>query len=100
MNRYAHLQEPEDELDFHGLGPLGGAEIKARTTAFLEAARRRGLRRVRIVTGKGVHSKRTAVVRPQVLRTLRGLEDAGIVTDFRSEKVGRGGEGAFFVTLA
>lgn len=99
-NRYAHLGEPEDELDFHGLGPLQGKEIKRRTVDFVRAAGKRGLQRVRIVTGKGLHSAGKPVVRPQVERTLRSLEAEGVVRAFRSERQDRGGDGAFLVHLA
>lgn len=99
MNRYADLREPEDELDFHGTGPIARSEIKRRTIEFVEDARNRGLARVRIVTGKGLHSARGPVVRPQVLRTLQALERDGMICDFRDENVGRGDTGAFFVTL-
>jgi len=99
MNRYADLNQPQDELDFHGRGPLGGHAVKQATTAFVADARERGLERVRIITGRGVHSRGEAKVRPQVERTLRALEAEGRIASYRPEKVGRGGDGAFFVRL-
>lgn len=99
MNRYAHLHEPEDELDFHGLGPIRPAEVKRKTLDFVEDARARGCSRVRIVTGKGLHSAGKPVVRPQVERTLRSLATQGRIVGFRIEKVGHGAEGAFFVQI-
>ena len=98
-NRYAHLGEPDDELDFHGLGSMGGAEIKRRTIDFVQGAARRGCGRVRIVTGKGLHSAGAPKVRPQVERTLKALEAEGVVASYRPERVDRGGDGAFLVVL-
>ena len=98
-NKYAHLGEPQDELDFHGRGPVTGGEVNRLTLAFVQEARRRGLERIRIVTGKGLHSAGKPIVRPQVERTLRRLEQDGAIASFRAEKVTAGGDGAFFVRL-
>ena len=99
VNRYSHLGEPQDTLDFHEHERLKGADVKRETLRFVRAACERGLDRVRIVTGKGLHSAGRPVVRPQVERTLRVLEKEGLVESYRSEKVGRGDEGALFVRL-
>jgi dsDNA-specific endonuclease/ATPase MutS2 len=63
-----------DELDLHGVPP---ADIPALVVAFLDAARARGARRVRIVHGKGIGVQRQRVRallarRPDV----QGWEDA------------------------
>lgn len=99
MNRYENFGKPQDVLDFHGRGRVEGATVKRDTIEFIRSARARGLDRVRIVTGKGVHSRGAPLVRPQVDRTLKQLEKAGDVASYRSEKVGSGGDGAFFVRL-
>lgn len=99
MNRYADLQEPEDVLDFHDLGRVSNTEVKRETLAFLADASTRGLTRVRIVTGRGNRSAGKPIVRPQVERTLRRLEQDGEIESFRTEKIGAGGDGAFFVRL-
>lgn len=98
-NKYAHLGEPEDVLDFHDSGRVTSADVNRQTLAFVRDAAQRGLERVRIVTGKGRHSAGKPVVKPQVERTLRRLEQDGAITSFRTEKVGAGGDGAFFVKL-
>lgn len=98
-NRYAHLREPDDELDFHGTGPIRGAEIKRRTIDFIRAAAKRGCTRVRIITGQGRHSAQGPVVKPQVERTLAALEDEGTVRTWRPERLDRGGDGALLVEL-
>ena len=99
MNRYASHNEPEDVLDFHEFGRITSTDVKRETLAFLEDARKRGLSRVRIVTGKGNRSRGTPVVRPQVERTLKQLERSGAIASYRLEQVGKGGDGAFFVRL-
>ncbi len=99
-NRYEHLRHPDAELDFHGLGPLRGAEIKRRTIDFIKASAKAGHARVRIITGKGNRSADGPVVRPQVARTLRSLEAEGLVVDYAPEALDRGGDGAFRIRLA
>lgn len=99
MNRYAHLNEPEEVLDFHGRGSLTSAEVKRETEAFVRRCAEAGLRRVRIVTGKGLHSKGPPVVRPQVERSLKTLATDGFVERWQEETLRAGGEGAFRVDL-
>lgn len=87
-------------LDFHGRGAgFESKQVRAETLRFLDDARRRGLHQVRIVTGRGLHSRGEPVVRPQVERTLRELEREGRVRGFQTERVDRGGDGAFRVDL-
>lgn len=98
-NRYAGLSEPEDVLDFHELGRVSNSDVKRATLAFIQDARGRGLQRVRIVTGKGRRSAGRPIVKPQVERTLRQLEQDDEITSYRTEKLSAGGDGAFFVLL-
>lgn len=99
-NRYAHLQQPQAVLDFHGLGPIDGGDVTRAFDRFLADARRRGLERLRIVTGRGLHSKTgRPLVRPKVAKLLaRALRDGGIA-GFHPERIDEGGDGAFVVTL-
>ena len=98
-NKYAHLGEPEDVLDFHELGRVSSGDVKRETLAFVQDARKRGLKRIRIVTGKGNRSAGKPVVKPQVERTLRRLEQDGEIDAYRAEQLTAGGDGAFFVKL-
>lgn len=98
-NRYAHLNRPDAVLDFHDQGSLSRQAIKARTIAFIETARAAGHKRLRIVTGKGLHSRGKPLARPQVLRTLRALESEGLVRGFHEETLAGGGEGALRIDL-
>ena len=99
MNRYAHLNEPEDVLDFHGRGPITPGDVKRETEAFVRACAQAGMSRIRIITGKGLHSKGKPVVRPQVERVLRRFESDGTVRSFQSETTRGGGDGAFRIDL-
>ena len=99
VNKYAHFQQPEAELDFHDRGILDGSTVKRMTEAFVEECRKKGLRRVRIITGKGKGSQGAPLVGPQVRRTLEALRRADIVTTFGDAKVTEGGHGAVDVML-
>lgn len=99
MNKYRHLQEPQATLDFHDEGVLDGSAVKRATESFIAECLGRGFERVRLITGKGRHSKGRPVVGPQVRRTLEALEAAGKVVSFGDAKVGEGGAGAVDVVL-
>ena len=59
----------QDELDLH---EMKLEEALAQVKAFLDSCSSRGLKKVRIVTGKGIHSKGgEAVLRPQVTEMCR-----------------------------
>lgn len=45
---------PQDELDLHGKTSI---EAERELRSFIQSAKRRSLRTVRIITGKGIHSK-------------------------------------------
>ena len=98
-DRYAHLNEPQDVLDFHAGRPLTGSEIKRATIAFVEEAKGRGLTRVLIVTGRGTRSRAGPVAKPQVARTLGDLEREGTIRSYAPGKAAQGGDGAFLVDL-
>jgi DNA-nicking Smr family endonuclease len=98
-NRYAAATAAQRELDFHELGVLDGQTVRRLTEDFLADARRCSLRRVRLITGKGLHSRGRPLVKPQVLRVLREMERIGLIDGFEVEKVSAGGDGAFHVRL-
>ncbi len=99
VNRYADKSRPQDSLDFHTFGAITSKEVKQKTLAFIASARKRGLSRVAIITGKGLHSKGRPVVKPQVERTLRELRDQGLIDLYYGEKISAGGDGALIVEL-
>ncbi len=99
VNKYEGMNTPEAVLDFHDDGVITSQDVKKRTEAFIRDASTQGFLRVRIITGKGVHSKGKPVVEPQVNRTLRNLTTEGIVESYRTENDGDGGRGAIRVDL-
>ena len=99
VNRYAHLATAERELDFHEFGVISGAEVKAKTLNFVQKAKSDGLHKIRIITGKGLHSKNGPVVKPQVKRTLTAELQARNIKSFYDEKHNAGGDGALLIDL-
>ena len=98
-NRYEHLAQAQVELDFHGTGSITSQEVKHRTLQFISQARKDGHAKVRIITGKGIHSKGAPVVKPQVKRTLKKLLADAEIHSFYAEIARLGGDGAFVVEL-
>lgn len=84
----------QEELDLHEMRLEDAVHA---TTEFLEASRRRGLRKVRIVTGKGIHSENgEAVLRPAII----GLcKNSSLVREVSVPKASEGGSGALTVIL-
>ena len=84
----------QDHLDLHG---LTGAEASAETGLFLAEARRRGLRCVRIVHGKGLRSPRREPVLKRRIRKLLARRDD--VLAYVEPRAIHGGGGAVVVLL-
>lgn len=78
----------EDSLDLHAFSPR---ELKAAVEAYLEEARRRGFRQVRLIHGKG-----RGVAKAQVARILAGLPYVARAFEAPPD---RGGWGATIVEL-
>jgi len=96
-NKYAHLAEPQQTLDFHKAGILTRQEITALTERFLERSSEEGLRKIMIITGKGLHSQNgQAVIKPLVENILKRNEH---VKNFSWANRTRGGDGAFEINL-
>jgi len=84
----------QDDLDLHG---LGAQEAKEATAAFLADCRRRGLRCVRIVHGKGLRSVgREPVLKRHIRRLLTRKSEVLAFVEPRSIE---GGSGAVVVLL-
>ena len=84
----------QDDLDLHG---LGGEQAVAETAAFLAGSRRRGLRCVRIVHGKGLRSVgREPVLRRKIRKLLTRRDE---VLAFVEPRGFHGGSGAVVVLL-
>jgi DNA-nicking Smr family endonuclease len=84
----------QDDLDLHG---FTGEEAAMQTAVFLADARRRGLRCVRIVHGKGLRSAgREPVLRKRIRKLLTRRDD---VLAFVEPRGFHGGSGAVVVLL-
>jgi DNA-nicking Smr family endonuclease len=85
----------EDELDLHGLTV---AQARPLLVAFLDASRRRRLRAVRIIHGKGMRSETgEGVLKAMVASWLTQRVD---VLAFREARAAEGGSGAVNVLIA
>ncbi len=86
--------EPQDSLDLHG---WSGKEALAELEAFLKKSKRRGLKKVVIVHGKGLHSPGgESVLRPLVKQY---LQKSTLVRDFGRAPASSGGSGATWILL-
>jgi DNA-nicking Smr family endonuclease len=84
----------QDDLDLHG---MRGDEAAAAMAAFLSACKRRGLRCVRIVHGKGLRSVgREPVLKRRIRRLLTRRDE---VLAFVEPRAAHGGGGAVVVLL-
>ena len=84
----------QDQIDLHG---MTGDEAAAETAAFLSECRRKGLRCVRIVHGKGLRSVRREPVLKRRIRKLLTRRDE--VLAFVEPRPAEGGAGAVVVLL-
>jgi len=83
----------EERLDLHG---LTREEAERRTDAFIRQAARRGLKKVLVIYGKGLHSREGGVLRSAVHRLLQDHPLTGSMgTPGRRE----GGTGAVWVVI-
>jgi dsDNA-specific endonuclease/ATPase MutS2 len=80
--------EITDSLDLHAFSPK---DVKAVTIAYLEEARKKGFRVVRLIHGKGIGVQR------EIVRSV--LAETRFVTKFRSGDEFSGGWGATIAEL-
>ena len=85
---------PQATLDLHG-DTVREAEDEVRR--FLDECSANGLRKISIITGKGLHSEDgVGVLRQAVIKV---LDDSGIVSERRSAPLSAGGSGALWIIL-
>ncbi|MBZ0117984.1 MAG: Smr/MutS family protein [Sandaracinaceae bacterium] len=88
----------ESSLDLHG---LRASEAEAEVARFVRREHRRGVRRVCIVHGKGLHSEGgVGVLADRVVRALTEGLAAPLVVAFATAPADLGGTGALLVELA
>jgi len=86
--------EPEVTLDLHGMKVLEAEEACA---SFLKESSARGLRKISIITGKGLHNdKGFSLLKDAALRAIRL---SGVVTEAYTPKAQYGGSGAIWIIL-
>lgn len=88
--------KPEATVDLHG---MRSAEAEREVVRFVRGAARRGVRRVCIVHGKGLHSESGPVLRDRVVHVLTEGGAAPVVLAFATASHRRGGSGALLVEL-
>lgn len=88
---------PQETLDLHG---CTAQEAEDKTHYFVEESCRRGLRTVRVITGKGLHSPGGKAVLPDVIeQKLSLLKKDGAIAAFNWEKKVKNKSGALLVYL-
>ena len=74
-------QKPQSELDLHG---YTGQEAKKEVQYFIESSFRKGLKVVRIITGRGVHSDIGKLILPSVTEDkLNELKRKNFVVNYK-----------------
>ncbi len=85
---------PQATLDLHGMKQ---EECESAVEQFLADARRNGLRKISIITGKGLHSDNGVPVLREV--AVRVLGRSGIVSEQSRAPLNHGGSGAIWIIL-
>lgn len=86
-------KRPEASLDLHG---MRAEEAEAALVAFLEVSARKGLEKVLVITGKGIHSQGEPVLGKAARRAIEASPWAG---RFGVADAASGGGGALWVIL-
>jgi len=89
------IKHPQSELDLHG-NTLDEANLYL--TRFLSDSRMKGYQLVRVITGKGLHSKTPGKLR-NFVETGLNHGRFGRIRSFRSGKAREGGSGVFLIDL-
>ena len=101
-NKYSHLIEPKKEIDFHGLG-IGATPHMIMDLILREIAdaKEHSLKVIKLIVGKGNHSKNGAVIKPLAEKYLDQLKRQKIIKSFKYDSAfGTGpNEGAIIIML-
>ncbi|MEI6127585.1 MAG: Smr/MutS family protein, partial [Pseudomonadota bacterium] len=89
-----HYPAPEEEIDLHH---YTAREAARKAEAFMRSAAYRGLKTVRIIVGKGLHSEGRAVLPDVIELTAAALKKAGMVLTFLWEKKEKHKSGSLLV---
>jgi DNA-nicking Smr family endonuclease len=101
MNKYQRFNSPEEEIDYHLFGPgVTKEEIELYTQSNIDDFKDAGLKIIRLVTGRGLHSAHGPIIRPMVLAYLEKLMAKGEIKSYAYEKSINGpNEGSIVVHL-
>lgn len=91
--RRLKAKKPEARIDLHGMRE---AEAEAALGAFLEESMRRGLEKVLVITGKGLHSQGEPILGRAARRVLEASPYAG---RFGFSEAADGGAGSLWVLI-
>jgi DNA-nicking Smr family endonuclease len=95
-DRLRYYPAPQEERDLHGFTGEGAALL---IENLIHTACGKGLRTLRLITGKGLHSEGPAVLPEVAERKLRELKGRGLLLAYRWEKKKRERSGAVIVYL-
>lgn len=87
---------PQERLDLHG---LTGPEAERKVTNFLLTARKKGLRTVAVITGKGLHSQGLPVLRDLVEGMTKAMKIGKEIRNYVWENGQREKSGAIIIYL-
>ena len=85
---------PQSTLDLHGMTV---PEAEAAVTGFLSECKEHGLRKISIITGKGLHSEDGVGVLKEAAERI--LENSGMVREKSPAPMNAGGSGALWIIL-
>lgn len=100
-NKYDQ-KTPQRDVDYHGLDPtLGESGLRKFTEGQIKECKLSGIKVVRLIVGKGLHSENGPVIKPIVMRHLQELKREGHIESFSFDTTGFTGpnEGALVVKL-
>lgn len=85
---------PQATLDLH---QMTKDEANSAVAEFLKECRENGIRKISIITGKGLHSEDGVGVLRSVAE--RVLDESGLVSEKKSAPLNAGGSGALWIIL-
>lgn len=94
--RIKEYPPPQVDIDLHGYSAV---EAEKRTAIFIRNARRKGIRTVRVIVGKGLHSNGKAVLPDVIEKKIIQLKQSRCVLGFKWEKKDKRKSGALVVYL-
>jgi DNA-nicking Smr family endonuclease len=87
---------PQLELDLHG---FTAPEAEKKTEFFIENARRKNIRTIRIIVGKGLHSQEKAILPDVVEKKIIRLKRKNWLLDYEWDKKDKRKSGALLIYL-